>query len=237
MKRFSFKQSLFCICIAVLAVGGIGRAQTLNRALFHAVSERIDGPVFFSTRDTLFALALPTDEPAEIYVQLTVGRNGKVKNKLTRVSANHIGAYVTPVFLSATKDLRVDRALLASLSGRDTSLFVVFPLQYQCIYDTVSKEWPNAGDYLRKEYLSYIPKSYNFTLNEPWWGKKQLGWGRPAYPYIKGSSSELIAYQMELESDGHAYSAYSWAKSQYAKSVPTPVWYYLAFITDKPDER
>ena len=193
---------------------------SLEKAFLCSISERIDGPVFFSTRDTLFALALPTDEPAEIYVQLTVGRNGKVKNKLTRVSANHIGAYVTPAFLSATKDLRVDRAMLASLSGRDTSLFVVFPLQYQCIYDTISKEWPNAGDYARKA-VSRIPDSRDMAY---------MILEKPNYSYIKGYSSELTTYQIEYKNSCVGSGGYSWAKSQYAKSVPTPIWYYLAFI-------
>ena len=88
---------------------------------------------------TLFALSLPADEPAEIYLQLTVGKNGKVKDKLTKVHANHIANYVAPAFAAATEELRIDRELLAGMQGKDTSLILTFPMQYQCVYDTINK--------------------------------------------------------------------------------------------------
>ena len=74
------------------------RSQTgeLEEILTNNIKERIQMPLLFSTRDTAFALSLPDDEPAEVYLHVTVDRKGRVKEKLTRVNANHLGAYVAP---------------------------------------------------------------------------------------------------------------------------------------------
>ena len=112
---------------------------SLNETLYRTVCERVQTPLVFSTRDTLFTLSLPADEPAEIYLQLTVGKNGKVKDKLTKVHANHIANYVAPAFAAATEELRIDRELLAGMQGKDTSLILTFPMEYQCVLDTMNK--------------------------------------------------------------------------------------------------
>ena len=127
-----------CLFFAT-AVSKYSRSQTLNETLYRTVCERMQAPLVFSTRDTLFALSLPNDEPAEIYLQLTVGKNGKVKDKLTKVHANHIANHVAPAFAAATEELRIDRELLAGMQGKDTSLILTFPMQYQCVYDTINK--------------------------------------------------------------------------------------------------
>ena len=203
----------------------LSSSASLDAALYRSVCERIDGPMVFSTRDTLFALSLPVDERAEVYVQITVGRNGKVKEKLTRVNANHIGAYVAPAFVSATKDLRVDRSLVGNLTGKDTSLVLAFPLEYHCIYDTLSKEWPNMGDYVR-ESLRTIPDSYDLA---------NMGWKKPIYPYQRRSYPELATYQIELDSRSNLWYAFSRAEREYQTATPTPIWYYLAFIRESQE--
>lgn len=128
---------------------------SLNETLYRTVCERVQAPLVFSTRDTLFALSLPADEPAEIYLQLTVGKNGKVKNKLTKVHANHIANYVAPAFAAATEELRIDRELLAGMQGKDTSLILTFPMQYQCVYDTII-EVPHTASPLSSRSLGYV---------------------------------------------------------------------------------
>ena len=127
-----------CLFFAT-AVSGYSRSQALNETLYRTVCERVQAPLVFSTRDTLFALSLPADEPAEIYLQLTVGKNGKVKDKLTKVHANHRVNYVAPAFAAATEELRIDRELLAGMQSKDTSLILTFPMEYQCVYDTINK--------------------------------------------------------------------------------------------------
>ncbi|WP_294600544.1 hypothetical protein [uncultured Rikenella sp.] len=87
---------VFYLGLALVAgFGTLVQAEqpVLERVLQRSVVERVQMPLVFSTRDSLFALSLPTaDEgPAEVYVQLTVGRNGRVKEKKTRVNANHVG--------------------------------------------------------------------------------------------------------------------------------------------------
>ena len=135
------------LALAGCAIAVSASAQTpsssLAEALSRSVCERVQAPMVFSTRDTAFALSLPADEPATIFLQVTVGKNGKVKEKLTRVDANHLAGYVAPAFVAATKDLRIDRSLLGNLSGKDTSFLLAFPLEYQCVLDTMSKAWPD----------------------------------------------------------------------------------------------
>ena len=159
----------------------------------------------FSTRDTLFALSLPTDEPARVYLQLTVGKNGKVKEKLTKVHANHIAGYVAPAFIEAAKDLRIDRSLLAEMTGKDTSLLLTFPMEYQCVYDTINKEWPDM-----------TPK--------PWWSP-----GLASLPIQSGGGE--VALQKALREEG-VISMSSGAWSDYSNTKPTRIWYYLAFIKE-----
>lgn len=110
--------------------------SALDVTLYRSLAGQVQMPLAFATQDTTFALSLPQDEPAEVYVQVTVGRNGKVKEKLTRVNANHIATYVAPAFITATKDLSVDRSMLSGISGKDTSLLLTFTLEYQFVLDT-----------------------------------------------------------------------------------------------------
>ena len=128
--------------------------SALDAVLCRSLCERIQMPLAFATRDSVFALSLPADEPAEVYVQLIVGKNGKVKEKLTRINANHIGAYVAPAFISATKNLSVDRSILAGINGKDTSLILTFPLEYQCVMDTTITA-SRAGAYPYRSRLFY----------------------------------------------------------------------------------
>ena len=191
------------------------QAQTspasLNDALYRSVCERVQAPMVFSTRDTLFALSLPTDEPARVYLQLTVGKNGKVKEKLTKVHANHIAGYVAPAFIEAAKDLRIDRSLLAEMTGKDTSLLLTFPMEYQCVYDTINKEWPDM-----------TPETWQIAdllASRAYWHD--------------GSNSE-VAIQKRLRERGTiSMSSSAWYK--YSITKPTRVWYYLAFIKDRPE--
>lgn len=181
--------------------------STLDKALCRAVCERVQAPMVFSTRDTAFALSLPTDEPATVFLQVTVGKNGKVKEKLTRVDANHIAGYVAPAFVAAVKDLRVDRSLL---NGKDTALQLAFPLEYQCVLDTVNKAWP-----------SMTPKAWqisDLTAPRTYWHD--------------GMNSE--AGIQEMIKNGTIQTPYD-AQSKYLESKPTRVWYYLAFIKDQPE--
>ena len=131
-------------CCAFFVSSAIAQESTLpasshsplNETLYQSVCGRVQAPMVFSTRDTVFALSLPTDEPAEVYVKLTVGKNGKVKEKETRVHANHIAGYVAPAFMAATKELKIDKSLLAGMQGKDTSLLLTFPLEYCHVLDT-----------------------------------------------------------------------------------------------------
>ncbi|MCC8063429.1 MAG: hypothetical protein LIO68_09380, partial [Rikenellaceae bacterium] len=127
---------------------------SLDEALYHSICERVQAPLVFSTRDTVFALSLPQDEPAEVYVQLTVGKNGKVKEKLTKVHANHIAGYVAPAFLAATKAMKVDKGLLAGITGKDTSLLLTFPMEYCHVLDTTIVA-SRAGAYPYQSRLFY----------------------------------------------------------------------------------
>lgn len=180
---------------------------SLNETLYRTVCERVQTPLVFSTRDTLFALSLPTDEPAEIYLQLTVGKNGKVKDKLTKVHANHIANYVAPAFAAATEELRIDRELLAEMQGKDTSLILTFPMQYQCVYDTINKEWPESDlpDRIATPFY-YLEKHKGFPL-------------RPANAQEREKRAELRVM--------HYPSA---RQDAYRQTIPTHVWYYSAFI-------
>lgn len=129
--------------------------SSLDATLYRSVCERVQAPMVFSTRDTLFALSLPTDEPAQVYLQLTVGKNGKVKEKETRVHANHLAGYVAPAFIAATKEMKVDKGLLAGMTGKDTSLLLTFPMEYQCVLDTII-EAPHTASPLSSRSLGYV---------------------------------------------------------------------------------
>ncbi|WP_297625170.1 hypothetical protein [uncultured Rikenella sp.] len=200
--------------VAVLSVGSLSAQHVdLNRVLCRSVTERVQLPLVFSTRDSLFALSLPTaDEgPAEVYVQLTVGRNGRVKEKKTRVSANHVGVYVAPAFTAAAKGLQIDRDSVPALAGRDTSVVLTFPLEYRCVLDTMTRAWPNAGDRLRE--ISFSQITYYDQGN-----------------YV--TSRPLTVDELERSMRGHAVSGVSAVESQYRRAVPTPIWYYLVFLSN-----
>lgn len=200
--------------VAVLSVGSLSAQHVdLNRVLCRSVTERVQLPLVFSTRDSLFALSLPTaDEgPAEVYVQLTVGRNGRVKEKKTRVSANHVGVYVAPAFTAAAKGLQIDRDSVPALADRDTSVVLTFPLEYRCVLDTMTRAWPNAGDRLRE--ISFSQITYYDQGN-----------------YV--TSRPLTVDELERSMRGHAVSGVSAVESQYRQAIPTPIWYYLVFWGD-----
>lgn len=182
--------------------------SALDQALRFSVCGRIQAPITFATRDTTFALSLPGDEPAEVYIHLTVGKNGKVKEKLTRVNANHIAGYVAPAFVAATKDLRVDRSLLVGMNGKDTSLLLSFPLEYQCVYDTINKEWPG----MYRPDVSVADLRYSSSLD--------------------GNNSEVVIQERIRE---NSISDYSYALWRYKNTSPTRVWYYLAFIKNQQE--
>lgn len=183
-------------------------AQSLDAALCRAVCERVQAPMVFSTRDTAFALSLPTDEPATIFLQVTVGKNGKVKEKLTRVDANHIAGYVAPAFVAAVKDLRIDRSLL---NGKDTALQLAFPLEYQCVLDTINKAMP--ADELGE--IMSLPLSYNL--------------------HYRGIPRPITAAERDRRTEGRIASYPGMMKEKYLKTEPTRAWYYLAFIKDQPE--
>lgn len=190
------------VCAASAQESSPSGRSALDETLYRSVCERIQAPMVFSTRDTVFALSLPADEPAEIYVQLTVGKNGKTKEKLTRVNANHIGGYVAPAFIAATKDLRIDKSLLSGMQGKDTSLLLTFPLEYQCVYDTISRVWPDTQPYM-------VP-----ILSR---GEQSMTYERYLWENSPFNSARI---------QGDYYSLLH----QYLRSDPTRVWYYLVFI-------
>ena len=207
MKRFTAFGLAACFAMMAgqaFAQAGSSADGRLETALMEAVVSRVENPIVFSTRDTLFALSLPTDEKPEIYLHITVGKNGKVKEKMTRVNANHLGANVAPVFVEATKELRIDRALLAGISGRDTAVMVTIPLDYQCVLDTVSRAWPDSEAKLQK------------ILHAP-------------YLYYDGAFTATPKRREKDMQDWTDWAFYS-SKSEYYDSEPTPIWYYLTFI-------
>lgn len=156
--------------------------SALDDTLYRSLVERVQMPLAFATRDTAFALSLPADEPAEVYVQLTVGKNGKVKKKLTRVNANHIAGYVTPAFTEAAKGMRVDRSLL---NGNDTSLLLAFSIEYQCVLDTINKAWPSMepGNILITE-----ENAYNVAASAQW--KEQWYQSQQSMPSVQSAERE-----------------------------------------------
>ena len=198
-----------CLFFAT-AVSGYSRSQTLNETLYRTVCERMQAPLVFSTRDTLFALSLPNDEPAEIYLQLTVGKNGKVKDKLTKVHANHIANHVAPAFAAATEELRIDRELLAGMQGKDTSLILTFPMQYQCVYDTVMRVWPES------EEIGFAPF---YQLDDRY---TQAGIAQGPQTIQQRERNLFIG------SGGNVVGAI-W---DYWHSDPSRVWYYVAFVKE-----
>ncbi|WP_294594215.1 hypothetical protein [uncultured Rikenella sp.] len=202
--------------VAVLSVGSLSAQHVdLNRVLYRSVTERVQLPLVFSTRDSLFALSLPTaDEgPAEVYVQLTVGRNGRVKEKKTRVSANHVGVYVAPAFTAAAKGLQIDRDSVPALAGRDTSVVLTFPLEYRCVLDTMTRAWPNAGEELQK-----MLREINTNT----------------YPSMLRSNGIRPMTLEEIDFAGRQATSFviSHAKWEYKQLEPTRIWYYLIFLGD-----
>ena len=118
------------------AIPAHSQTNDLETSLTCCIKERLQMPLLFSTRDTTFALSLPEDEPAEVYLHVTVTRKGRVKEKLTRVNANHIGDYVALAFAEATKELRVPDEVMPALAGKDTSLLLTFGVAYCHLGDT-----------------------------------------------------------------------------------------------------
>lgn len=114
------------------------RSQTgeLEKILTSNIRERMQMPLVFSTRDTAFALSLPEDEPAEVYLHVTVTRRGRVKEKMTRINANHFGSFVAPAFAEATKELRIPYETMPPIIGKDTSLLLAFEMVYCHLGDT-----------------------------------------------------------------------------------------------------
>lgn len=180
--------------------------SALDVTLYCSLAGRVQMPLAFATQDTTFALSLPQDEPAEVYVQVTVGRNGKVKEKLTRVNANHIATYVAPAFITATKNLSVDRSMLSGISGKDTSLLLTFTLEYQCILDTMSKtHWG-------KEYQT--PPFYYTT-------------GMAPYAYTQRPVTQK---QRDIDIQKDIWGHYNIERNKSLRSEPTRIWYYVAAL-------
>ena len=196
-------------CAIAVSASAQTPSSSLAEALSRSVCGRVQAPMAFSTRDTAFALSLPQNEPATIFLQVTVGKNGKVKEKLTRVDANHLAGYVAPAFIAATKDLRIDRSLLGNLSGKDTSFLLAFPLEYQCVYDTMN-------------VIS------NWSLEE-----------RMAVPfhYLESNKGDILKPVTIKERDRQVEgNVMGKGNKAYTKRIkPTPVWYYLAFLKDQPE--
>lgn len=189
----------------------------LHEVLYRTVCERIGGPMVFSTRDTLFALSLPTDEPATVYLQLTVSRNGRIKEKRTKVHANHLSEYVTPVFKAATEKLRVDRTLV---DNKDTSLLVAFPLEYQCVRDTTVQA-------SRANVHLYRSRLFEDKVLTTWWNENKNSMGStPSAAQING----FFLDNPYIES-----SRIGGADFPIQNFYSGPVSYYLVFLKDQPE--
>ena len=205
-----FSMAACCaLCFGTAAAQELHSPSSLDAALYRLVCERVQAPIVFSTRDTLFALSLPTDEPAQVYLQLTVRKNGKVKEKETRVHANHIAGYVAPAFVAATKDLRIDKSLLGNLSRKDTSVLLTFPLEYQCALDTIMKVWPDASEGIATASFYQTESSQSGYMTRPRTTSER--------------DQNMLSY---------ASGAVNNAQWEYINSKPTRVWYYLAFIKE-----
>ena len=211
-------QALFISALgcALLLSAIPARSQTndLEESLTCCIKERLQMPLLFSTRDTTFALSLPDDEPAEVYLHVTVDRKGRVKEKLTRVNANHLGAYVAPTFADATKELRVPNEAMPALSGKDTSLLLTFSLEYQCMLDTVSAAQPNAVEELNKRLKKINTREYPAMFR--------------AEGYVPMTISDIEKHS-RLQT---MLSAETSINPRYRKST-TPIWYYLAFFKEE----
>ncbi len=220
MKRnlLKIRTCLVCAGLAIWAVGGAAVAQEskapLSVILSRSVCERVQVPMIFLTRDTAFALSLPSDEPATIYLQLTVGRNGKVKEKQTRVHANHLAGYVSPAFVAAVKGLRVECSELGRLSGRDTSLLLAFPLEYQCLLDTTVRA-SRANAHL------YHSRLFEDKMLTPWWQKNKDSMGStPSASQINGLFSDNPYIESSrIRGTLNTYSG--------------PISYYLVFLKEQ----
>lgn len=198
-----FISALGCAML-LSAIPAHSQTTDLEKMLTSSIKERVQMPLLFSTRDTTFALSLPDDEPAEVYLHVTVDRKGRVKEKLTRVNANHLGAYVAPTFADATKELRVPNETMPALTGKDTSLMLVFPLEYQCVFDTINKAWPDMGEWINQG--SRIPMYYYDPITHKKYNPNYL--------------------------QRWANSGYDHAKFLYKNTLPSPIWYYLAFLKE-----
>ena len=198
------------------AIPAHSQTTDLEEILTSSIKERVQMPLLFSTRDTTFALSLPDDEPAEVYLHVTVDRKGRVKEKLTRVNANHLGAYVAPTFADATKELRVPNETMPALAGKDTSLLLTFSLEYQCMLDTVSAAQPNAVEELNKRL-----KLLN-TADYP----KRVYPGKEIFIPMTISDIEKHSTFLTIASAERAIDP------RY-RDIATPIWYYLAFFKEE----
>ena len=207
-----FISALGCAML-LSAIPAHSQTTDLEKMLTSSIKERVQMPLLFSTRDTTFALSLPDDEPAEVYLHVTVDRKGRVKEKLTRVNANHFGYYVAPAFAEATKELRIPNEAMPALSGKDTSLMLVFPLEYQCVFDTISIPKTGAGDWVMQHIYDnpYRDSPYRFydMFGQPFRSLQELD--KDARHVVNISLNNL--------------------ESRFAK--PTPIWYYLAFFKEE----
>lgn len=188
-------------------------ASSLDATLHRSLAERVQMPVVFATHDSLFALSLPTDEPATIFLQVTVGKNGKVKEKLTRINANHIAGYVAPVFTEAAKGLRIDPTSCRNIAGKDTAVTLTFPLEYQCVMDTtIAASRTDAYPYRSRVFYDNVQRPL-FAHN------------RQIQQYFPGSTIEG-AIQLD-----NPYTA----RLPQPDSYSGPVSYYLVFLKDQPE--
>ena len=195
------------------AIPAHSQTTELEKILTGSIKERVQMPLLFSTRDTTFALSLPDNEPAEVYLHVTIDRKGRVKEKLTRVNANHLGAYVASTFADATKELRVPNEAMPALTGKDTSLLLAFPLEYQCVFDTISQEHPNAAEELNKRLKKINTREYPAMFR--------------AEGYVPMTISDIEKHS-RLQT---MLSAEASINPRYRKST-TPIWYYLVFFKE-----
>ena len=195
------------------AIPAHSQTTDLEKMLTSSIKERVQMPLLFSTRDTTFALSLPDDEPAEVYLHVTVDRKGRVKEKLTRVNANHLGAYVAPTFADATKELRVPNETMPALTEKDTSLMLTFEVAYCHLGDTTLV----ASRAYEHPYRS--PITY-FNVITPWYRHQKA---------LKQAFPGTFTYVGELGIE-NPYIAVS--RLRKLDTYSGPVNYFAAFLTE-----
>ena len=191
-----FISALGCAML-LSAIPAHSQTTDLEKMLTSSIKERVQMPL------------------AEVYLHVTVDRKGRVKEKLTRVNANHLGAYVAPTFAEATKELRIPSETMPALTNKDTSLLLVFPIEYKCMLDTVSIEPVNAVEELNKRLKLINTTDYTKLV----------------YPgeevFIPMTISDIEKHSKFL-----TFASAERAIDPIYRNSPTPIWYYLAFFKE-----